>query len=86
MAKMVANDNRTYNQRLGWWLFAVYLVLYVGFMMLCAFSPTVMEWRPLGGLNLAILYGFGLIIAAFVLAMLYGVMCRREAAEPEERV
>lgn len=71
-------ENRQYNQRIGLRLFAIYLLLYVGFMLLCAFAPAVMERRPMGGLNLAILYGFGLIIAAFVLAMLYGVMCRQD--------
>lgn len=66
------------NQRLGLALFTIYLTLYAGFILLCAFAPGVMEWRPMGSLNLAIVYGFGLIIAAFVLAMLYGVMCQPE--------
>jgi len=69
-------ENRRHNQRLGLGLFAVYLLLYVGFMLLCAFAPAVMELRPMGGLNLALLYGFGLIIAAVVLAMIYGGLCR----------
>lgn len=75
---MLGRDSQRYNQRLGLMLFAVYLVLYVGFMLLCAFAPAVMEWRPTGTLNLAILYGFGLIIAALILAVLYGTMCRSE--------
>ena len=64
------------NQRLGLTLFTIYLVLYVGFMLLCALAPTVMEKRPIAGLNLAILYGFGLIIAALAMALLYGLFCR----------
>ena len=59
--------------RLGWILFSVYLILYAGFVLLNAFAPAAMEATPLGGLNLAILYGFGLIIGAFILAVLYGV-------------
>ena len=35
-----------------------------------------MEWTPVAGINLAILYGFGLIVAALVLALLYGWLCR----------
>ena len=58
--------------RIGLTLFTIYLVLYSGFMLLSAFWPAVMEAKPLAGINLAILYGFGLIIAAFVLALIYG--------------
>ena len=35
-----------------------------------------MEIKPVAGVNLAILYGFGLILAAFVLAVIYGVVSR----------
>ena len=55
--------------RLGLSLFAVYLVLYGGFVLLAAFSPQTMEVTPLAGVNLAIWYGFGLIVAAIVLAL-----------------
>ena len=58
--------------RLGLFLFAVYLVLYGGFVLLAAFSPETMEATPLAGVNLAIWYGFGLIVAAIVLALIYG--------------
>ena len=53
-------------------LFGIYLLLYGGFVFLNAFSPETMERTPLAGVNLAIWYGFGLILAAFVLAMIYG--------------
>lgn len=56
-------------------LFLVYLLLYGGFVLLNAFWPEMMERTPLAGINLAILYGFGLIIAALVLALLYGFLC-----------
>ncbi len=62
------------NARLGLVLFFVYLALYGGFVFLNAFSPKTMEWTPVGGINLAILYGFGLIIAALVMALLYGAL------------
>ena len=56
-------------------LFIVYLVLYGGFVLLNAFTPQVMEIEPFAGINLAIVYGFGLIFAAFALAILYGILC-----------
>jgi uncharacterized membrane protein (DUF485 family) len=68
----------TRNARVGLVLFCVYLVLYGGFVLLNAFSPTTMEATPIAGINLAILYGFGLIVAAIVLALLYGFLCRVE--------
>jgi uncharacterized membrane protein (DUF485 family) len=66
---------QTRNARMGLVLFAVYLVLYGGFVLLNAFSPETMEATPVAGINVAILYGFGLIIAAFVMALLYGALC-----------
>lgn len=62
--------------KLGLVLFSVYLVLYGGFVLLNAFAPQQMETTPLLGINLAILYGVMLILAAFGLAMLYGWLCR----------
>lgn len=64
------------NARIGLVLFAVYSAIYGGFVLLNAFSPETMEMTPIAGVNLAILYGFGLIIVAFVLAMFYGWLCR----------
>lgn len=64
------------NMRIALTLFAVYLLLYGGFVLINAFAPEAMEVTPIAGVNLAILYGFGLIIAAFVLALLYGWLCR----------
>jgi uncharacterized membrane protein (DUF485 family) len=73
----------TRNARIGLVFFAVYLVLYGGFVLLAAFSPDSMEATPLAGVNLAIWFGFGLIIAAIVLALVYGWVCR--AGGPQSR-
>jgi len=66
---------QTRNARMGLVLFAVYLVLYGGFVLINTFSPETMEATPFAGINVAIIYGFGLIIAAFVMALLYGALC-----------
>lgn len=66
------------NTNLGLKLFAVYLILYGGFVFLNTFSPSRMEVVVFAGLNLAIVYGFTLIIAAFVLAIIYGWLCRND--------
>ena len=38
--------------------------------------PQWLGARPLGGVNLAITYGLGLIVAALVLAVVYMAACR----------
>jgi len=58
-------------------LFCVYLVIYSGFVLINAIAPELMEWKPVAGLNLAIVYGFALIIIAFVLSLLYGALASR---------
>ena len=64
------------NTRIGQALFVVYLFLYGGFVFLNAFAADIMEKIPFAGVNLAIVYGFGLIIAAILLAFLYGILCK----------
>ncbi|REJ68395.1 MAG: DUF485 domain-containing protein [Planctomycetota bacterium] len=64
------------NTGLGLTLFTIYLLLYSGFVFLNAFRADLMERTPVAGVNLAVLYGFVLIIVAFVLALLYGFLAR----------
>jgi uncharacterized membrane protein (DUF485 family) len=67
------------NARAGLALFAIYVVLYGGFIFLCVFRSAAMGTVVLWGMNLAIAYGFGLIAAALVLALIYMVICHRPA-------
>ena len=69
-----------YNARLGLWLFFLYLTLYAGFVGVCAYDYTIMAKPVLAGLNLAIVWGMGLIISAFVLALVYMALARNEGA------
>ncbi len=79
-----ASPERQFNTRLGLALFAVYLVLYLGFVLINAFAADRMDTIVLAGLNLAIVYGFALIVFAFVLAMIYGTLCRTERPPQKE--
>ncbi len=67
------------NARIGLWLFAAYVLLYAGFMGVNVWAPPLMARAPFGGVNLAILYGMGLIVAAIVLALIYMQLCRRRS-------
>lgn len=74
---------QTRNARVGFVLFVIYSLLYGGFVFLNAFRADVMELTPVAGVNLAVLYGFALIFAAIVLALIYGLLCTDEPAEEE---
>ena len=71
--------------RYGRWLFLGYLLLYGAFVLLNAFDPQIMEKTPWGGVNLAILFGLGLIAAAFLLALVYDWICRFTADTSGDR-
>ena len=73
------------NARVGLWLFAVYLLLYGGFMALNAFYPRRMAMPVLAGVNLAVTYGLGLIVGAFVLALVYMFLVRARAGDAADR-
>ena len=76
----IVNERRAArNARAGLWLFGVYLVVYIGFVLLTAFAPQVMQITFASGLNVAILYGLGLIALALVLALVYAWLCRPAA-------
>lgn len=66
------------NSRLGLALFAVYTVFYASFVFVNAFAPQWADWIVFSGLNLAVVWGISLIVLAFVLAMIYGLMCTTE--------
>ena len=55
--------------RTGLVLFWIYVLLYGSFMGLVLVRPDLLALRPFGGVNLAILAGLGLIVAAFGLAL-----------------
>lgn len=78
------SDAWAYNARVGLILFGVYCVFYGGFIYLSAFDREYTKTPSLGGVNVATLYGFALIIGAFILALLYMVLCRREVDDRPE--
>lgn len=71
----------TRNARLGLRLFGAYSACYAAFVLVNAFVPSAMEATPLGGVNLAILTGAGLIVFALVIAAIYGVLATVEETD-----
>lgn len=70
-----------YKSRLGIAMFLVYALIYAGFVFINLHDPEIMETVMPGGVNLAVAYGFGLIIFALILALIYNAMCNRKEAE-----
>ncbi|MBL7670938.1 MAG: DUF485 domain-containing protein [Bdellovibrionaceae bacterium] len=69
-----------FKTRIGIWMFVLYSTFYVGFIAINVVSPKIMG-SDIGGLNLAVIYGMGLIVFALMLALVYNAICT--AAEEE---
>lgn len=70
-----------YKTRTGVFMFLIYASVYAGFVIINVVNPLLMEKIVFFGLNLAVTYGFGLIIFAFVLGLIYNRMCARKEKE-----
>ncbi len=64
-----------YKTRLGVRMFFVYALVYAGFVLINIIEPTLMEKKIFFDLNLAVVYGFGLIILSLVMALIYNYLC-----------
>lgn len=70
-----------YKTKIGLRLFLVYGIVFAVFVALNTFIPNIMGVIVLFGLNLAIIYGFFLIIFAVVLGIVYNNMCTAKEKE-----
>ncbi|MHB0995095.1 MAG: DUF485 domain-containing protein [Elusimicrobiales bacterium] len=70
-----------YKQRIGVWMFLLYAAVYAAFVAINLLKPLWMEKTVFLGLNLAVVFGFGLIVFALVLALIYNTMCGKHEAE-----
>jgi len=77
-------SNAQHNARLGLRLFGLYVVLYATYVFVNAFSPDTMERTPWLGVNVAVWSGFGLIVAAILMALAYGLICRPSDSSDQE--
>jgi uncharacterized membrane protein (DUF485 family) len=64
-----------YKMRLGLWMFLVYTLVYAGFVVVNVVRPLAMERPVFRGVNLAVVYGFGLILVAFLMSLIYNRLC-----------
>lgn len=66
-----------YKTKLGLLMFAIYTPIYFAFIVIAVVNPKAMG-MDVGSLNVAITYGFGLIIMAIVQALIYNYLCSRK--------
>lgn len=63
--------------RLGVIMFFVYMVIYAGFVFIGMMFPKALGAEVIGGQNLAVIYGIGLIVLAVFMGMIYNFFCTR---------
>ena len=79
-------DNASvYKVRIGVYMVILYALVYFGFIVINIINPLLMERIIFSGLNLAVVYGIGLIIFALILALIYHSMCLKKEAELNNR-
>ena len=64
------DDCTVIKELIGKWLFLLYSLFYGSFIVINVISPKFMS-IDIGGLNIAIVYGIGLILFAILLAFAY---------------
>ena len=71
-------NSLSYKKNLGILMFVIYTVVYAVFIAINIFKAELMEAPVFAGLDLAIVYGFGLILFALVEAFIYNILCTRQ--------
>ena len=74
-----------YKSRIGVYMFIIYAIVYAGFVVINVSNPLLMEKIIIWGVNLAVIYGFGLIIFALILALIYNHMCAKEEKKCQDK-
>lgn len=63
--------------KLGVRLFFIYFICYSGFVALGVFNYELLSTTVFSGLNLALVYGIGLIVFAVILGVIYNHYCTK---------
>ena len=74
----LSHDNASdVKARIGFILFIVYGLVYAFFVILNTISPKTMSATIVFDLNFAVVFGFGLILLAIVMGLIYHAICTR---------
>jgi hypothetical protein len=80
-AKVGKDPASGYKTRLGVWMFLAYSLIYALFVAISVTNISLMEMEVFSGLNLAVVYGMGLIIVALIQAVIYNHQCTKKERE-----
>lgn len=81
-AVKLGKDNASeWKSKLGIKLFFVYGLIYAGFVGINTLKPELMKKEVLMGMNLAVVYGMGLIVPAIIMGVLYNHFCTKKEDE-----
>ena len=72
-----------YKAKLGFAMIAVFAIVYTIFILICVISPKTMA-NSVGSLNVAVAFGFGIIVLAIIQALIYNFFCSRKEHEYEK--
>ncbi|MFC1946865.1 DUF485 domain-containing protein [Chloroflexota bacterium] len=72
-----------YKAKFGFVMIAVFSIVYAIFILICVISPKTMA-NSVGSLNVAVAYGFGIIVLAIIQALIYNFFCSRKENEYEK--
>ncbi len=79
-AVKLGKDNASgYKTKLGIRMFIIYTIVYAGFVAINTTRPHLMQ-EIVFGQTLAVVYGFGLLALALVLAIIYNQLCNAAEA------
>ncbi|PLW93293.1 MAG: hypothetical protein C0592_06640 [Marinilabiliales bacterium] len=74
-AKLGTDHAQKKKQKLGVWLFWVYTIVYAIFVAIGVTNYEMMGKIVMGSQNLAVVFGFGLIVFAIILGIVYNQIC-----------
>lgn len=63
--------------RLGIILFTIYALIYALFVVIGVMYTDTLGVKAIGNLNLAVVYGIGLIVLAAIMGFIYNLICSR---------
>lgn len=80
-------EDRTegFKSRFGFVMITVFSLVYAAFILICVISPKTMA-NNAGGLNVAVAFGFGIIVLAIIQALIYTFICSSKEKAEELRV
>ncbi len=81
--KWKKDKSEGYKAKLGFAMIVVFAIVYSIFILICVISPKTMA-NSVGSLNVAVAYGFGIIVLAIIQALIYNYFCSRKEHEHEK--